>query len=58
MVNVPDNAVVFLGSAHSVFCGECGGWEAPALKKISDHAYHLLCGSCGTVLLGFRRREP
>lgn len=42
---------------HSVFCGECGGWEVPRFEQITMHEGRIACTSCGMGLLLVRTVE-
>lgn len=43
---------------HSLFCGDCGGWERPVFHQICAHEGHISCATCDTPLLLVRTVEP
>jgi len=43
---------------HTVFCDECGGWEAPIFEQIVAHEGHIRCKACGYSILLVRTEEP
>jgi hypothetical protein len=48
-----DDRIPFALRPHSVFCGECGGWQAPVIEKIGENEWFVKC-ECGEILATMR----
>lgn len=42
---------------HSVFCGDCGGWETPRYSPINAHEGHIFCDTCDEIIALVRTVE-
>lgn len=42
---------------HTVFCGDCGGWETPRFDQITAHEGHICCNTCDEIIALVRTIE-